>query len=55
MEVKFILNLWLYQHGIWSNISESTDKQLRRFVRFSQFKNHEKHPWRSVTFSEIAR
>ena len=38
MEVKFILNLKF----IWSNISESNDKQLRRFARFSQFKNREK-------------
>ena len=27
---------------------------LRDLVPFAQFKKHEKHPWRSVTFSEIA-
>ena len=27
---------------------------LRDLVAFVQFKKHEKHPWRSVTFSKVA-
>ena len=27
---------------------------LRDLVPFAQFKKHEKHPWRSVTFSKVA-
>ena len=28
---------------------------LRDFVTFAQFKKREKRPWRSVTFSEVAK
>ena len=34
-----------------SNICDA----LRVLVPFVQFKTHEKHPWRSVTFSKVAR
>ena len=27
---------------------------LRNLVPFVQFKKHEKHPWRSVSFSKVA-
>ena len=27
---------------------------LRDLVTFAQFKKHEKHPWRSVTFDKVA-
>ena len=36
------------------SIDEDKRDVLCDLVSFVQFKKHEKHPWRSVTFSKVA-
>ena len=39
---------------MYQNILDDICDVLRDLVHFVQFKKREKHPWRSVTFSEVA-
>ena len=43
-----------YYFQLFGNIFLTTCGALDDLVPFIQFKRREKHPWRSVTFSEFA-
>ena len=50
-KVFSLLQIFMIVLVIWISVICGA---LRDLVAFVQFKNHEKHPWRSVTFSKIA-
>ena len=51
-ENNLLFKSWYYPK--FSSPSSNTFDALRDLVPFAQFKKPEKHPWRSVTFSNVA-
>ena len=51
----YLLSVSSYSHELkTTSYAKKNCDVLRDLVPFVQFKKREKHPWRSVTFSEVA-